>query len=124
MRRKLRPPGCEIEQMQVAAALIIALDIVAAIGLAIMLNYSNEYERAIFSISIAGFRHRSLASLRRPGSEIGSSKGRDQGTLNPALAPSIPSRIFRRVPRRILAPFLKIGIAASHAPCALLLVPI
>jgi hypothetical protein len=41
--------------MQVAAALIITLDIVAAIGLAIMLNYSNEYERAIFSISIAGF---------------------------------------------------------------------
>ena len=34
------------------------------------------------------------------------------GTLNPALALTIPARIFSSVPGRILAPFLEVGFAA------------
>jgi hypothetical protein len=54
------------------------------------------------------------------GGWIGSSKARDQGTLDPALALAVPARIFRRVPCRVLAPFLEIGIAAFRkvvSPC-------
>jgi hypothetical protein len=41
--------------MEMGAALIFTLDIAAVVGLASLRNYSNEYERAILSISIAGF---------------------------------------------------------------------
>lgn len=41
--------------MEMGAALIFTLDIAAAIGLAFLRNYSNEYEQTILSISIVGF---------------------------------------------------------------------
>jgi hypothetical protein len=42
------------------------------------------------------------------------------GHLNPVLALTIPPRVFSRMPRRILAPFLEVGIGALWqvvAPC-------
>jgi hypothetical protein len=58
-----------------------------------------------------------LASLKDDGLAANggppqSSKGRDHGTLNPVFALAGPPRIFRRVPRLILPPFLEVGRAA------------
>jgi hypothetical protein len=38
-----------------AALAIVTFDLAAALGLAILRGYSNEYERAILSLCIAGF---------------------------------------------------------------------
>ena len=41
--------------MQAEAALIITLDVAGAVGLAFLREHSNEYERILLGISIAGF---------------------------------------------------------------------